>query len=147
VTASQKSRALRGRVLIVDDEDTVRRTVERILREHQLVSAENARDGLAIIDSGERFDVIFVDMMMPTMTGMDFYETLLAQDPELASRIVFFSGGALSSKMDAFLRLVSNPRIEKPFEAASLLDVVQQMLARIDTRDTLLKGTAASAAR
>jgi FixJ family two-component response regulator len=49
--------------------------------------------------------------------------------------------------MDAFLRLVSNPRIEKPFEAASLLDVVQQMLARIDTRDTLLKGTAASAAR
>jgi PAS domain S-box-containing protein len=147
VAVSETSRRLRGRVLIVDDEDTVRRTVERILRDHQVVCAASARDGLAMIDSGQRFDVIFVDMMMPTMTGMDFYETLLAQEPELASRIVFFSGGAISSKMDAFLRLVANPRIEKPFETASLLDAVQRILARIDTRDTLLEGTAASSGR
>jgi PAS domain S-box-containing protein len=147
VATSDTSRKLRGRVLIVDDEDMVRRTVERILRDHEVVSAASAREGLAIIDKGERFDVIFVDMMMPTMTGMDFYETLLAQEPEVASRIVFFSGGAISSKMDAFLQLVTNPRIEKPFETASLLDAVQRMLARIDRRDTLSEGAAASAVR
>jgi PAS domain S-box-containing protein len=144
--APERSRTLRGRVLIVDDEDAVRRTVERILRDHQVVCAESAHEGLAILEGGERFDVIFVDMMMPTMTGMDFYETLLAQGPELAGRIVFFSGGALSPKMEAFLRLVSNPRIEKPFEAVTLLDAVQQILARVDARDTLLDSAAEAAA-
>jgi two-component system cell cycle sensor histidine kinase/response regulator CckA len=147
VIAPETSGTLRGRVLIVDDEDAVRRTVERIVRDHQVVSTDSARAGLAILENGERFDVIFVDMMMPTMTGMDFYETLLAQDSELASRIVFFSGGALSPKMEAFLRLVSNARIEKPFEAATVLDAVQQILARIDTRDTQLEGSTAFAAR
>jgi CheY-like chemotaxis protein len=82
-----------------------------------------------MIESGERFDIILCDLMMPTMTGIEFYETLLAQNPDLARRVVFISGGAITGKVDAFLQSVPNLRIEKPFKIATLRNTIQQLLA------------------
>jgi FixJ family two-component response regulator len=67
--------------------------------------------------------------MMPTMTGIEFYEALLAQNPDLARRVVFMSGGAITARVDAFLKSVPNLRIDKPFKIATLRDTIQQLLA------------------
>lgn len=121
--------ALKGRILVVDDEDMVLHVFARILIEHEIVCTESARDALALLERGERFNLIFCDLMMPTMTGIEFYEELLRRSPEIARRVVFLSGGALTSKAEDFLQSVPNLRIEKPFAVRKLLDTVQLLLA------------------
>jgi len=83
-----------------------------------------------MIERGDRFDVILSDLMMPMMTGVDFYEALLTRNPVLAHSAVFVSGGAVTPKVDAFLRSVPNLRLEKPFKAAQLRDIVQRGLTQ-----------------
>jgi PAS domain S-box-containing protein len=122
---------LRGRILVIDDENSLLRAMQRILEdeEHHVVATDSAADALAMIERGDRFDLILSDLMMPKMTGVDFYERLLARNPVLAKSVVFVSGGAITAKVDAFLRSVPNLKIEKPFKAAQLRDVVQRVLA------------------
>jgi CheY-like chemotaxis protein len=129
--APAEAPALRGRILVVDDESALLRAIQRILEDegHFVEGTESAMDALAMIERGDRFDLIFSDLMMPTMTGVDFYETLLARNPTLARSVIFISGGAITAKVDAFLKSIPNLRLEKPFKATQLRDIVQQALA------------------
>ena len=126
------ARALRGRILVIDDESALLRAIQRILEDedHHVVGTQSAMDALAMIERGDRFDLILSDLMMPMMTGHEFYETLLARNPTLAKSIVFISGGAITARVDTFLKSVPNLRLEKPFKASQLRDVVQLALAR-----------------
>jgi len=128
----EKASVRRGRLLLIDDETALLRAMQRILQdeEHLVEVTQSARDALAMIERGDRFDVILSDLMMPMMTGVDFYEALLARNPVLAHSVVFVSGGAVTPKVDAFLRSVPNLRIEKPFKAAQLRDIVQRGLTQ-----------------
>jgi CheY-like chemotaxis protein len=108
--------------------EAVLRTFARVLGDHHVVCTVSGRDALAIIARDEPFDVIFSDLMMPTMTGMDFYEALLGSNPDLARRVVFISGGVTSPRVEDFLRSVPNLRLEKPFTVAGLLETVQKLL-------------------
>ncbi|HEU5074566.1 MAG TPA: response regulator, partial [Polyangiaceae bacterium] len=121
-------RARRARILAVDDQAAVLRIVERMLREHDVVCVESAREALDRIERGETFDLIFSDVMMPGMSGLDFYEALLSRDPALARQVVFISGGAVTERAEAFLRSVPNSVITKPFTMASLLRKVEDCL-------------------
>ena len=118
-----------GRLLIVDDEAIVRSALERVLDQHQLVSTGDAREALRWLEEDSRFDLILCDLMMPTMTGIDFYRALLATRPELARRIVFLTGGATTPRVHAFLNAVPNQHLQKPFEVQALRALVQQALA------------------
>jgi PAS domain S-box-containing protein len=124
--------ARRARILVIDDETALLRAMQRVLEDenHTVTTVDNAADALAMLDRGDRFDVILSDLMMPMMTGVEFYETMLARDPAMAKCIVFVSGGAITAKVDAFLKSVSNLRMEKPFKAAQLREIVQTMLTR-----------------
>jgi PAS domain S-box-containing protein len=119
---------LRGRILVVDDEPEVLHTIKRILQDQELVCTNSVQEALALIARGERFDLVLSDVMMPAMTGVQFYEALLDQNPTLARRMVFLSGGALTATIDDFLRSVPNRQIEKPFEVASLRETIQKVL-------------------
>jgi PAS domain S-box-containing protein len=121
--------ARRGRLLLIDDEDMVLKAICRILDEHEIVATADAREALARLEVDDRFDVILCDLMMPTMTGMDFYEELLRLRPDQAKRVVFLTGGALTAKVASFLDTVPNQRLQKPFGAASLRTTIQQLLA------------------
>jgi DNA-binding NtrC family response regulator len=67
------------RALIVDDEDALRSTLARVLRQRGIV-AETAENGFAALDMLERatFDVVLVDVRMPGMTGPQFLERVKA---------------------------------------------------------------------
>jgi len=119
----------RARVLVVDDEEMILRVVKRLLRGHDVIAVTSAKEGLAHIDRGEYFDVIFSDLMMPDVTGVEFYATLLGRSPELARRVVFITGGATTAAGEDFLRSVPNQRIEKPFEGRSLGEAVEAAVA------------------
>jgi DNA-binding NtrC family response regulator len=121
----------RVRVLVIDDEVNFGRLVGRMLeREHDVVALTSAQEALARIGAGERFDLVFCDLMMPEMTGMDFVEHLARVAPELLGRLVLITGGAFTPGAEAFLEQTSIPRLEKPFSLDELRAVVREQLPR-----------------
>ena len=79
---------------------------------------------MARIASGERFDAILSDLMMPEVTGMEVHDELSRTAPDQARRMIFLTGGAFTERAREFLDGVPNPRIEKPFEITNLLAII-----------------------
>ncbi len=114
----------RRKVLVVDDDLLVRRSLERTLRAHDVTSVATGREALTHLEGDGTFDVVLCDLMMPNLTGMDVYERCRARDPDLADRFVFISGGAFTDRAREFLERVENPRIDKPFDPARVVEAV-----------------------
>jgi PAS domain S-box-containing protein len=121
----------RGRILVVDDERMIGTVVRRMLgKEHEVVVTTSAEEALGHIGSGERFDLILCDLMMPVLTGMDFYHRLSEMDSAQAARVVFLTGGAFTPKARAFLDEVENARLEKPFDVYRLRTLVHDRISQ-----------------
>jgi PAS domain S-box-containing protein len=118
----------RPRVLVVDDEPLICGAIERALSdEHEVSSSCSPRAALARVAAGERWEVILLDLLMPEMSGISFYEELDKLAPELLGRVVFLTGGAFTRAASQFL--ASGKRvIEKPFDTAELRRVVRATL-------------------
>ena len=119
----------RGRILVVDDEELILHSVQRMLfKEHDVVAVSAAAEALALCARGEAFDVILCDLMMPDMTGMDFHQSLSGAAPHLANRVIFMTGGAFTAKAQQFLAATPNEHIEKPFHPANLRAIIRRHL-------------------
>lgn len=81
------------RVLVIDDEDAVRRPLVRFLTRRGAVvrEAANGQDGLAALAT-EVPDALLVDLRMPVMSGLELFQRLAATWPECTGRVVFLSG-------------------------------------------------------
>ncbi len=123
------AREVPGRILIVDDEPTIRSSMRRLLeRAHQVTTAGSGAEAKALLERDAAFDVILCDLMMPDMTGMDLHEWLLGHDAAAASRMVFVTGGAYTPRASEYLARAGNRRLEKPFESAALRSIVAELL-------------------
>jgi two-component system, NtrC family, sensor kinase len=119
--------AARGRILIVDDEPFVLQMMMHALRDHDIVGTSSGREAIARC-LAEPFDLIFCDLMMPEISGMELYETIRQACPALAERIVFVTGGALLDEVRTFLDEVPNEHLEKPVERRRLQALADQLL-------------------
>ncbi|HEY0468664.1 MAG TPA: response regulator [Polyangiaceae bacterium] len=86
------------RVLLVDDEEMVRRCTARALTGFELVTASSAAEALAILSQDADFDAVLSDVMMPGMAGPELFERCCEQYPQLAPRFVFASGDPESAR-------------------------------------------------
>jgi PAS domain S-box-containing protein len=118
------------RVLVVDDEvgigDMVRRALAGACEVDVVHNAQSAL--LCLGKGGIAYDVILCDLMMPVMTGMELYEQLARQRPELAAQFVFMTGGAFTPGAADFLARVSAPLLEKPFDRGTLRRTLQEVV-------------------
>jgi PAS domain S-box-containing protein len=116
---------VRRRVLVVDDERLVGEAIARALSEENDVEVvTEAKLALARVQKGAVYDVVFCDLMMPVMTGMDLYAEIVRAAPRLAGRLVFMTGGAFTPRARAFLENVVNPCLEKPLDTSKLRSIV-----------------------
>jgi two-component system cell cycle sensor histidine kinase/response regulator CckA len=120
----------RARVLVVDDEPALGTAFRRILRGHDVAVVTRAREALDRLATGETFDIIFSDLMMPEMSGMDFFEEATRRFPTAAERMVFVTGGAFTPDATAFLARISNEHLEKPFDPESVRSLVRTVSHR-----------------
>ena len=119
----------RGKLLVVDDEVPLARVLERVLRaEHDITVVTTGKDALAKIATGQFYDVVFCDLMMPGVSGMDVYESVATVSPEQARRFVFMTGGACTARMQAFLESTANVVLTKPFDPAAAREIVRDCL-------------------
>jgi signal transduction histidine kinase len=118
----------RGRVLIVDDEPRLCAILGRLLSgEHDVTTLTNAAVAAERIAKGERFDVIFSDLMMPGMSGMELHAELARVAPDQAKRMVFLTGGAFTPKASEFMCTVRNRFVDKPFDYAVLSALAHEL--------------------
>ena len=121
----------RRAVLVVDDEVRLLRSIQLLLRErHDVQTTPRAEDAVALVEQGARFDLILCDLQMPTMSGMELAERLMALDPACRERLVFLTGGAVTAEARAFLEVTEHRVLAKPVPVEVLFDVVNQTRAR-----------------
>ena len=119
----------RAKILVVDDEPMITTLVRRTLKEHDVVTTTQPREALDRLRAGECFDVIFCDLLMPQITGMEIYAELQLHRPEYLERMVFMTGGAFTPAATTFMQQVANARVEKPFNAEKLRALVNARIA------------------
>ncbi len=117
-----------ARILVIDDEPLIANALKRALNKHTVVIELSGRSAIDRLGTGESFDLVFSDLFMPDMTGIDVYRWAETNRPELLSTFVFMTGGLFSVRMDEFLADVPNDRIEKPFELEKIRAYVQRRL-------------------
>jgi PAS domain S-box-containing protein len=120
----------RAKILVVDDEPLVANLLGRLLSgEHDVTIATSAVQALSLVET-TAFDAIVCDVMMPVMTGMDFYAKLQESAPSLAEKIVFVTGGAFVPRVADFLTRVPNPKLDKPLNLKELLATLRAVMGR-----------------
>lgn len=118
-TGAQKGS--RPGVAVIDDEELVGEALARMIGAGARVDVfSNPRQFLKTLDKGANYDVVFCDLMMPKMTGMEVFETLEQRYAELASRVVIVTGGAISDQARDFLTNVDLPVLFKPVDRDDL---------------------------
>ncbi len=119
--AAQKS--LSGiRVLLVDDEELIRRPMGRFLTKRGAEITE-AGDGMAALErlqDGFEPHIILADLRMPRMDGAEFYERLQQERPALAERVLFLSGDITHLASRGLAEVPRDRVIVKPVELAEL---------------------------
>lgn len=117
-----------ARVLIVDDDDGLRRRLRLFLAQHsiELVEASSGEAGLAVLQSS-RFDAVLLDVVMPGMDGIEVVQRIRA-----TSNIPVLMLTARDGELDHVLglELGADDYIAKPFRARELLARIRSALRR-----------------
>ena len=118
------------RILVVDDEPTVRNVIQRTLEKagYDVITAANGQEALDKISSLD-VSLVLLDIMMP---GLDGFEVLERIPPDLNIPVIMLSGiRDENTKIDA-LGLGADDYIEKPFSQGDLLTRIQVKLRRTE---------------
>jgi signal transduction histidine kinase/CheY-like chemotaxis protein len=118
-----------GTVLVVEDEDTVRTLVQRILERngYRVLAAGSGMEALqtAALHDGE-IEVVLTDVVMPGMSGRDFADQVTAATPGL--KIVFMSGYPDEVAADLGVLGPETNYLQKPFTEAGVLAALHRAL-------------------
>jgi two-component system cell cycle response regulator CpdR len=118
-----------ARVLVVDDEESIRGFVAEALKMDDL-DVESARDGLDAMRRLEEqwYDLVVSDLRMPRLDGVGLYREVERRWPGSGRRLLFISGSTVLPDYEPFLREVHPVVIEKPFGLEELRRTVRRML-------------------
>jgi DNA-binding NtrC family response regulator len=116
-----------GRILVIDDEPDVLNIIVEILKTagYDVVSAPNGEAGIKALDSN-LFDLVFTDLMMPGIGGMDVLQHAVTRSPKTLC-IILTGYGTIESSVDA-IKNGAFDYITKPITSKALLIAVEKAL-------------------
>lgn len=115
-------------ILIIDDEAVLRKTLARILQQagYEVTTAENAEQGISFLKSST-FDLIFTDLRMPGIAGLDALKHIHAHYPNIPV-VLFTAQPDLNSAIEA-LRHGATDYLLKPLKPEALVERTKAILA------------------
>jgi len=118
----------KDRILVVDDEETIREMVCSMLSlaQFQTRAAANGVEALAVLESGEEFDLVLSDLMMAEMDGIVLLERVKERYPDMP--IVMLTAVLDIEVALQALRNGAYDYLPKPFEREQLLNTVRRAL-------------------
>ena len=118
----------RLRVLLLDDEELVLRSMQRSLAAHfECLGMPRAQAALTALEADHDFDVVVTDVVMPEMNGIEFYSELQTHHPDLALRTLFISGGITSQMLHERVTDTGRPCLAKPIDLAELVQSIRRI--------------------
>jgi len=118
-------------ILVVDDEDLVRKIAVDVMTENgfKVLEASNAIEALKLCEqSGSQVDLVLTDLVMPKMGGPELVRKMVARNPHL--RVVYMSGYNDDSVGHLDSLETKEVFVQKPFLPKSLLGAVKDALGR-----------------
>ena len=117
-------------VVLVDDEDLVRRLVTRVLEREgfRVIEVETAEDGLAVLNNGEKVDLLLTDVTLPGMNGVELGRRALEEQRDL--KLICMSGSGEEELVTDLLARAAGTAafLGKPFSTGELIETVNRML-------------------
>jgi sigma-B regulation protein RsbU (phosphoserine phosphatase) len=116
------------RILVVDDETGMLRSVERVLaQDYKVATTRSSREAIGLAEEFKP-DLAILDIQMPDMDGFQLMEKLQAVDPELD--VIFMTGSVneLDAKLIRAIRKDAFYFLQKPFDRGVLLSLVERCL-------------------
>lgn len=117
------------RLLLVDDNDRLRRAIGRLLARHfEVAPAASKAEALALLDGGPAFDVMLTDLEMPGGNGDDLLAAVADRGDSLHRRAVVWTGSEPDADQRASYAERGIPLLSKGLPSAQ---IVQLLLARL----------------
>lgn len=119
------------KILVIDDDDFVRKIVCRSLRKNnfEVIEANNGNDGVEKAQS-EKPDVVLTDILMPDKEGIETILEIKAADQNI--KIIAMSGGGSTKNMnflDMAKKVGAQHVLSKPFKPSALLEAINDVLS------------------
>ena len=126
------------RIAVLDDDRGVRALLGDLLRDqgYRVSDFSTAPQLLDALQS-TAFEVVLSDIKMPVMSGIEFYQQVVMQNPAQARRIVFLTGDDEDPAMRKWLEPTGNACLAKPFSTRKLLALIEFLLQENNVPDTV----------
>ncbi|HUL22395.1 MAG TPA: GAF domain-containing protein [Thermodesulfobacteriota bacterium] len=117
----------RARILVIDDEDSVRDILSRMLKTkgHKVVVAPNGEEGIERFRA-EAFDLVFTDLGMPKLSGWDVGKTIKEINPK--TPVAMITGWGVELEREKLSESGIDLVISKPFNFDQVIDVVSEAM-------------------
>ena len=121
------------KIMIVDDESdqiyTFKKMLESVSDKYELVGAESGMQCLQLLKNGEIPDVIFLDIMMPNMTGWELYERIKDNIKWNKIPIVFLTARAdrVASNAGKFF---GDAFLNKPYDIKEIIKIIDEITVK-----------------
>ena len=117
------------RVLLVEDEEAIRRILSRVLRKngYTVIEAGNGKEAMEACGAAPPH-VLITDIVMPEMDGVDLVESLRQRQPEL--RVLYISGYTFGDVMPEDDMDSRSAFMHKPFDPGAMIEKVRELMLR-----------------
>jgi len=116
-------------ILIVDDDQSIRSIFTFMLNQsgYSAITASTGEACLAILNSSHDVDLIFLDVNMPGMSGIETFKAIQAFDPSLI--VVMMTGYSVDTLLNDAFALGAYGVIYKPFDVDEVMSIIDKISA------------------
>jgi NtrC-family two-component system response regulator AlgB len=117
-----------AKLLVVDDEKNIRSSLSTLFEScgHQVRTAENAQEALALLDREESFDLVLSDYRMAELNGLELLQQIKRESPNL--QVILMTAYATVENAVAAMRSGATDYVTKPFTLEQIQHVVDRAL-------------------